>query len=129
MNLDDLVNAFDAGFQAKLKSEDYPRDAFGTPTLNRAGVRAVAEALRNEMLQIFGLDPFKVDKFWKDAIGSNDGTISEEPDAESKVCNWTDRGHEWVSSCKVSFGAFASTKGRFFCPSCNKPISYGVGRD
>jgi hypothetical protein len=44
--------------------------------------------------------------------------------AAAPVCEWTDLGPEWSSSCKVRFGAFASTKGRFFCPSCGKPIAF-----
>ena len=49
MTLDDLLKVFEQGFQAKLQSEDYPREAFATPTLNRAGIRAVVEALRDEL--------------------------------------------------------------------------------
>lgn len=43
---------------------------------------------------------------------------------KSLVCEWTDRGDYWVSQCKHSFGAFASSKGRFFCPGCDRPISF-----
>ena len=48
MTLDDLLKVFEKGFQAKLQSEDYPREAFATPTLNRAGIHAVVEALRDD---------------------------------------------------------------------------------
>ena len=48
MTLDDLLKVFEQGFQAKLQSEDYPREAFAGPALKRAGIRAVVEALRDE---------------------------------------------------------------------------------
>jgi hypothetical protein len=53
----------------------------------------------------------------------------ETPAATSLVCEWRDLGHEWSSSCKVRFEAFASTKGRFFCPSCSKPIKFKEGSE
>jgi hypothetical protein len=40
------------------------------------------------------------------------------------VCEWTDHGPEWISTCKHRFGAFASTKGRFFCPGCGGAIKF-----
>ena len=49
MTIDDLLEVFDKAVAAKLAAEDYPREAFGTPTLNRAGVTAIVRALRDEM--------------------------------------------------------------------------------
>ncbi len=60
------------------------------------------------------------------SVGETKGFVFTEttPAAAPDVCVWTDLGPEWSSSCKVRFGAFASTKGRFFCPSCGRPISF-----
>lgn len=45
MTLDDLLEVFNKGLSAKLATEDYPRESFGAPTLNRAGIAAVVRAL------------------------------------------------------------------------------------
>lgn len=50
-------------------------------------------------------------------------------DPAPAVCEWTDHGPEWISTCKHRFGAFASTKGRFFCPGCGKPIKFTEAKE
>jgi len=114
--------------------------------IRRAGIRAVVEALRDELRREWFLDDSGLESVerWMNEILASDGVEAEptvgqrlikaakeaaaiakgEVPAAAPVCEWTDLGPEWSSSCKVRFGAFASTKGRFFCPSCGKPISF-----
>lgn len=57
------------------------------------------------------------------ALGQDPGpTFATDP--APVVCEWTDHGPEWISTCKHRFGAFASTKGRFFCPGCGGAIKF-----
>lgn len=122
MTLDDLLKVFDEGFKAKLASENYPHEAFGTPTLNRAGVVAVVKAIRDDICERYGENSARD---LANEFNSILDVVVAEHDDNSLICEWTDLGPEWSSSCKVRFGAFSSTKGRFFCPSCGKPIEFG----
>jgi len=100
----------------------------------RAALMWLADNVSDEMVQQFI-------KVWEAEGGTLSPALSAairaaaggeglaQPDAAQTpagelVCEWTDLGPEWSSSCKARFGAFASTKGRFFCPSCGKPIAF-----
>ena len=80
MTLDDLLEVFDKGFAAKLALEDYPREAFGTPTLNRAGIRAVVLALRDHIedgIKHYAWNSEDAHKAFNDILGSD--AVEKEP--------------------------------------------------
>lgn len=54
---------------------------------------------------------------------------TKQTDPAPAVCEWTDHGTEWISQCKHRFDALASTKGRFFCQSCEKPIKFTEAKE
>jgi hypothetical protein len=139
MTFNDLEQIFvDGCYRSILTNrEDLPEKAH-----RRAGLKAVVEALRDEICngyaensardlanqfnEILASDGSTAPSAQElPAIGGTSGTAP----AAAPVCEWTDLGPEWSSSCKVLFGAFASTKGRFFCPSCGKPIKFKEGSE
>jgi hypothetical protein len=152
MTIDELMDVYDTAGDKLLKVAATATSTEGLNEAHRAGIRAVVTALRDEMVPPEYTHLTNTEKGWlqffneilasdgdgKAAGGSTreDGRadsgnviLSEAAEriatpAAAPVCEWTDLGPEWSSSCKVRFGAFASTKGRFFCPSCGKPIAF-----
>jgi hypothetical protein len=160
MNLEELNILFDFAVSRSIQTnrEDLPPWAH-----RRAGIRAVVEALRDELSgnwidcshcgnndrlfrEILASDGVEAgthgspeldeDARKLEAMGQDAGPTVQDlfpevftPAAAPSVCEWTDLGPEWSSSCKVRFGAFASMKGRFFCPSCGKPIKFKDGSE
>jgi len=143
MTLDELNTLFDAACSAQQRANSEDVTLW---SCRGAGIRAVVLAIRDEMSGASRLRD--IERLFQEILAS-DGVEAEptvgqrlikaakeaaaiakgEAPAGAPVCEWTDLGPEWSSACKVRFGAFASTKGRLFCPSCGKPISFKEGSE
>jgi hypothetical protein len=107
---------------------------------HRAGIRAVVEALRDEFWMQYGLRAGFDEILDSDGVDKAASNVPfEEIEAEFTPAQRAriDAFYSELRAVqmsleelrKVRFGAFASTKGRFFCPSCGKPIKFKEGSE
>jgi len=142
MTLDDLARVY----------LDAYRDAV-PDCATTAGIRAVVEALRDEMYQIFRLDAIKADKFWNEILTSDGGTHGSpelDEDARKLEAMGQDAGltfapaadkREWSPVClwrviSKTYGgdldcktgckqwAIGFSPKNTVCPSCGKTIVF-----